>query len=101
MGYIGEYIFRFDSVIINYNVDLLPFKNYKLAEYVRKKSFLQNMQILTPWMLPGMGEKKKKTKVFVNVIKDLQLGRLSWVIGADPKCKNMYFSERKAEEKAI
>lgn len=100
MGYIGDYILRFDSVIINYNVDLLPFKNYKLAENVRKKSFLQNMQILTPWMLPGMGG-KKKTRVFVNVIKDLQLGRLSWVIGVDPKCKNMYFSERMAEEKAI
>ena len=52
-------------------------------------------------MLPGIGGKKKQNRVFVNVIKDLELGRLSWVIGVDSKCKNMYFSERKAEEKAI
>ena len=37
MGYIGECIFRLDWVIINYNVDLLLFENYKLAENVGEK----------------------------------------------------------------
>ena len=40
----------------------------------------------------------KKNRIFVNVIKDLEVGRLPWVIGMENipmfsiKCKNMYFS---------
>ena len=40
----------------------------------------------------------KKNRIFVNVIKDLEVGRLPWVIEMENipmfsiKCKNMYFS---------
>lgn len=41
-----------------------------------KKGFLKNMQILIPMNVTRYrGE--KKNRVFVNVIKDLELGRLS------------------------
>lgn len=97
MGYIGECIFRFDWVIINYNVDLLPFKKYKLTENVGKKGFLKKYVNFNPYECYQIWG-GKKTRIFVNVIKDLEIGRLPWVIGMENipifsiKCKNMYFS---------
>ena len=42
-----------------------------------KKGFLKNMQILIPMNVTRYRGEKKQNRVFVNVIKDLELGRLS------------------------
>lgn len=36
-------------------------------------------------------------KVFAEVIRDLDMGRLSWIIQLGPKCDHMYSCKREAE----
>lgn len=48
-------------------------------------------------MLPQTGGREGWGKDFAVVIKDLQIGRLSWIIQISPKCSHTYPYKRETE----
>ena len=49
-------------------------------------------------MLLQMGGRERWGRDFAVVIKDLQIGRLSWIIQMVPKYHYMYFNKKGAEK---